>query len=117
MAASLLILLWVHHETGYDRFHRQIDRLHLVGSWMQYGTRRGFSEGAPPALIPALAAECPEVVRAARWHRGDRWAIQSGEATSKEQVRLVDPAFLAMFSFPLVQGDAAQPSPIRSRSS
>ncbi len=106
MAVSLLILLWVHQETSYDRFHRRIDRLHLVGSSMQYGQRHGFSDGAPPALAPALAAECPEVARAARWHRGDRWTIQSVERISKEQIRLVDPAFLAMFSFGLVQGDA-----------
>jgi putative ABC transport system permease protein len=107
MAAGLLILLWIRAECGYDRFHRAIDRIYLVPSWMQYGARRGFSDGAPPALAPALAAECPEVARAVRWHRGDRWVVQSEKIATKEQVRLVDPAFFEMFSFGLLQGNAA----------
>jgi len=108
LAAGLLILLWVHHEWSYDRFHRSNERIYLVPSWMQYGARRGFSDGAPPALGPALAAECSEVARAVRWHRGDRWVIESGALTSREQVRLVDPAFFQMFSFELLQGDATR---------
>ncbi len=106
LAASLLILLWVRHECSYDRFHRSNGRIFIVPSWMQYGARRGFSDGAPPALAPALAVECPEVARAVRWQRGDRWVIESGALTSREQVRLVDPAFFQMFSFELLQGDA-----------
>jgi len=67
MAAAILILLWVHDELAFDRFHAKADRLYRavteqrgIGAFDLYAV-------TPRAMGRTLKDEVPEVARASRF--------------------------------------------------
>jgi len=106
MACCLMIALWVADELSFDRFHKGAADLYRVEEDQSYSGRIYHVTVTPYPLAPALKAEVPEVVEATRvvWFNGQ--LFRSGEkAFFEDSVRAVDPSFLTIFSFPLVQGD------------
>jgi putative ABC transport system permease protein len=104
MACALLIVFWVRDELSYDRFNANLDRLYPETCAPEIYT--GFSSPAP--FAPAVAAEVPEVAAAARVARNPRLVFRHGDRASYESGGIsTDAALFAMFSFPLVKGDAA----------
>ncbi len=62
MSGFMLILLFIHHELSYDRYHTNADRIYRVTLQNDAKT--------PPTLSPALRKEFPEVedyVRLLAW--------------------------------------------------
>ncbi|MBN1939492.1 MAG: ABC transporter permease [Candidatus Aminicenantes bacterium] len=113
MAAAILILLWVHDELGFDRFHAKADRLYRavteqrdIGAFDHYAV-------TPRAMGQTLKDEVPEVVRASRFMGAGIRLDHDGLAVA-ESGAFVDPDFLQMFSFPLLQGnpDSALEEPL-----
>jgi putative ABC transport system permease protein len=108
IACSLLIVLWVRNESGYDRFHRHgrdIYRVIALG-----GQGNDFSSPAP--FAPAVEAEVPEVAAAVRIGMLPRVVFQYEDRAFYEDGGIVaDPALLRVFSFPLLRGDGAFPAP------
>jgi putative ABC transport system permease protein len=118
LACCLLIFQYVAFEYSFDRFHAHEADLYRVNTVM---TRQGEepSEDGPEAgaftphgMAPALAEAVPELRHVARAHPEYGAAVVSTPAHpervfQEEEVFYVDPAFLEMFTFPLVQGDAA----------
>jgi ABC-type antimicrobial peptide transport system permease subunit len=106
MACTILILLWIQDEISFDKFHDHARSLYLVATQTQQGDEISVEPGSPPALAPALKAEYPEVVNASRLQAGAFSAVLKYEnKIFSENIRLTDPAFLEMFSFPLIEGD------------
>jgi predicted permease len=104
IACCILILLWVRDELGYDGFHENGNRIYRIVS-------RGHSAGVseyyavtPLPLGPALQLEYPEVEMATR-HNGMQVRFRLGSETQDENGTLVDPDFVRMFSFELLEGD------------
>ncbi len=106
LATCILILLWVQDELSYDRFHTHLDRLYGVVCYDRpIGPNEKFSVTSPP-FAPALEQNLPEVLRATRYEELSDQLIKQGEKKFMEKsVSFADPAFLEMFSFPLVKGD------------
>jgi putative ABC transport system permease protein len=105
MAVGFLILLWVHYESSYDRFHRSADSIYRVichiKSW-------GSVPWTPNALFFAVKENFPEVRAVSRVvkYRTDATRLESPALIDyKSWYVFVDPAFLSMFDFPLVKGD------------
>jgi putative ABC transport system permease protein len=103
----LLLGLFVRHETSYDRFHADADRLHRVlttqpdpGGEPVTTARGAFRLG--PALDTSFAA----VDGAVRVATGSV-EIDADGATWEGEVLFADRAFFDVFSFPLVAGGAA----------
>jgi putative ABC transport system permease protein len=99
------MLLWVHDELNYDRFHERAEHLSRVER--DYGDARSIY-ATPSPLGPAFEAQLPEVARAARFTRygsgltlrfGDRLFYETGYAAA-------DPALFDLFSFPFTRGSA-----------
>lgn len=110
LACAMLILLYVHHELRYDRFHEKGHDIYRVitDSRADAGQPSVFSSTTSGALAPALKQEFPEVAEACRvWPYGRRGALVSSEDIHIQETRLlfVDSGFLKMFSFPLLEGD------------
>lgn len=106
LACVLMILLWVQDEYRYDRFHEHAEEI--------YRLERDFGRVAStPAVAapvgPAIAEQVPEVQAFTRYTRLRRVSLlRRGERTFyEESLAAVDPNFLSMFTFPLLQGDAA----------
>jgi ABC-type antimicrobial peptide transport system permease subunit len=107
MAVSILILLWVHDELSFDRFHKNIETLHLVGLSQDYSTGQIRVPMSPAPLAPALKKEFPEIVDAARIQMcGDVQLKYEEKGFMESGGCYADPSFLEMFTFPLMKGDA-----------
>jgi len=106
LATCILILLWVQDEVSYDRFHTNLDSLYRVVCYDRIvGTSEKFSVTAPP-FAPALEQNFPEILRTARYDELRKQLVKVGEKKFLEgSVSFADPAFLEMFSFPLIKGD------------
>ena len=121
IAAFILIVLYCRFERSYDDFHRHGDRIYRVQNDRIYSLRHDRSAGCPPGLGPALKEEFPEIADFARLHSlggasniVSRTAGSGGSLTPSDpavafyesRVFFADPAFLRIFSFPLIRGNA-----------
>jgi len=105
MAVGLLILVWVHYEFSYDRFHRSASSTYRVLCYLKSWKRPAIF--TPNALFFAVKEGFPEVRSASRaiYAQAGRRFESPGVIDYKSSTLSVDPAFLAMFDFPLVKGD------------
>jgi putative ABC transport system permease protein len=106
MACCVLILVWVEDEVGTNRFHEKTDSLYIVRTIQHYGSETVTGTGSVPALGPALVAEFPEALNAARVLSGQaRYLIENGAKQFREPIQMADPQIFEIFSFPLASGD------------
>ena len=114
LGCGLLVSQFVWHELSFDGFHEKGDRVHLV---YQHDRRGADTPIAYLSMLSddkreALATNYPEIVSTAKvtWIQPQ---VGLGEQLFEQKGVAVDPSFLEMFSFPLLQGDvgAALASP------
>ncbi|UCC43736.1 MAG: ABC transporter permease [Candidatus Zixiibacteriota bacterium] len=99
LACSIMISIWVSGELSYDSFHTSAPYIYQV---YHDSSRQG-----PTALAPFLKESYPEIENTARVHPR-WWQIGHQDESCNARVHCVDPSFLSMFSFDLLQGDAAR---------
>lgn len=106
MAGAILLLLNIRHGLSFDQFYENKDYLYTV---YNQGTINGqlqcWNATAPP-LAPVLKNEFPEIKNIAR-AMGSARLLRYADKKINAQGNFVDPAFLSMFGFPLIQGNAA----------
>jgi len=100
MASCILIFLWIQDELSYDRFHDHSDRLFRVVSSLE----GEWTSTSPWAINDVLKRDFPEILRSTRF-RTFHFLTRHKENSYYEDLGFVDPDFLDMFSFPLLQGD------------
>ena len=106
MASCIIILLWVQDEISFDRFHEKYSNLFSVVVVDKSADTERVQWTTPGPLAPALKKQFPEVFLATRMNKFEEVLIQSEDKSFIEtQFYYVDPDFLAMFTFPLVEGD------------
>ncbi len=107
LAASLLVGLYVVHESGYDRFHQKADRIHRVYADITDDTGNWRGAWTPPPLAEALHQDFPEVEAAARYDPwlGDTLVTARGKSFLEKYIQLADAPFFTIFSFPFIYGD------------
>ncbi|MFO7981622.1 MAG: ABC transporter permease [Candidatus Aminicenantes bacterium] len=105
MACCILILFWVQDELATNTFHKKSDSLYLVRNIQHYGSETSREMGSVPAIGPALKAEYPEIINAARFSNGQgEFLFTSGSTKFKELVQKADPEIFQIFTFPLIKG-------------
>ncbi|GAB3729868.1 ABC transporter permease [Spirosoma lituiforme] len=101
----VLLFLTATFELSYDAFHADADRIFRLNFLVS--ERDGSPEKStimPYPISPALKAEFPEIEGISRFF--DRSAsVRRGNQTFGKDVRMVDPDFLQMFTFPLQKGN------------
>ncbi len=111
MACCVLIILWVKDEMSTDRYHAKLDSLYLIRTIQHYGSEVSRGNGSVPALAPALKAEFPEVLNAARISNGQsEHLLEYGDKQFKERIQLADPEIFQLFTFPFVRGNPQEAS-------
>ncbi|HVX26723.1 MAG TPA: ABC transporter permease [Parafilimonas sp.] len=108
MAGALLILLWLQNEISFDKFHTNKNNLYEV-----YGLSNN-ANGHPNAinstsqpLGPALKQNYAEIDAFTRVWNLNNWLLSANDKSLiSPKGYIVDSAFLRMFSFPLVEGNA-----------
>jgi ABC-type antimicrobial peptide transport system permease subunit len=108
MACCILIILWVKDEMATDKYHAKLESLYLVRTIQHYGSEVTRGAGSVPALAPALKAEYPEVINAARFANGQgEVLLEYGDKQFKELIQLADPEIFELFTFPFIRGNQA----------
>lgn len=105
MACCLIILIWVLDELSYDRFHENANHIYRVEQDQHYSGRTFHVNVTPYPMAEGCTAEIPDVVDATPFPFAGTLLLRHGEKAFFEQgVFAVKPAFLRMFSFPLIKG-------------
>ncbi len=107
MACCILILLWVKDEMSYDRFHENADVIYRVTEHQYNSSGDYFPVAVTPwPLAGALKNDFPEIVESARSRiLSGRLISYGGKKFYEQDFVAVDPSFLKIFSFALVEGD------------
>lgn len=108
LACAILIFLWVHDETGYDRFHAHADVLYRLNWVVKMDGNEGTGPGTPPPLAATLMENLPEVKAATRLRPMQNAIVRCGDQFFDEDgVMAADSNFFDLFSFALLSGDAS----------
>jgi len=108
MTSAFLILVWVRHEVSYDRFHANAPDIYRV---VVEDHRQEGVEVHPWLPFPTgrvLADRFPEILASTRTASDDFMVRYKERSHSERSFLFVDPAFFAIFSFPLVRGTPAE---------
>ncbi len=103
MTCSILILLWVHNELSYDKFHKDADSIYRI----TVDAGGGFKAAVNPAgMPPGLKDEMPEIKSYLRLTKPENVLVEIGERSFEEpRTFFIDSNFLQFFSFELLKGD------------
>ncbi|HAK80778.1 MAG TPA: ABC transporter permease [Runella sp.] len=108
MTCCLLILQYVNFERGYDKFHKDGDRVARlrIDSYKE-GKLLWKSATVYPAFGPTMKRDFPEIESFCRLH--DAEALLTNEARNvkfnEKKGYFADPAILDVFTIPLVKGN------------
>lgn len=107
VTASLLIILWVTDELGYDRFHNDFERMYQVGLHGKISGQDIRVSNTCPPMAQALVSEIPEVESASRLvpYYGSPAIKFEDRVFAQEGVFYVDSNFFQFFTFKLMKGD------------
>ncbi|RYY06329.1 MAG: ABC transporter permease, partial [Sphingobacteriaceae bacterium] len=104
MASAILILLWIQNEVSHDRFHEKKDRLYVANNRDKFeGEMHSWSQ-TPKILAKTVKLEYPDVEDAVRV-TDQIFLFSVGEKHLNINGAIVDPGFLNIFSFPLLNGN------------
>lgn len=107
MAACLLIAFYIRQELGYDRFHRDADRIVRVTIDAVLGGNPINAPRSPAPLAAHLASSYPEVRASARIVQWDSLPVRLGDRElGPAEMAFADPALFDVFTFPLALGEA-----------
>jgi len=111
MSAFLIILMLVHDELSYDRFHENTDRLYRITFDAQLPDRELRTARSSGPVAPTLRAELPEIEAAT--HFRSRNGKPTGNVTvryentlfTESRVFFTDSSFFNVFSIDVLEGD------------
>ncbi|MGN6530352.1 MAG: ABC transporter permease, partial [Ginsengibacter sp.] len=105
MASAILIFLWIQNEISSDRFHTNISKLYEVWGNDVYNGEVKSGKATPEIMAPVLKNDVPEIDKVSRISWGEDYLFTVGDKSLKAHGNIVDPDFLSMFSFPIVEGN------------
>ncbi|HZY81333.1 MAG TPA: ABC transporter permease [Cyclobacteriaceae bacterium] len=109
LTAGILIMMFVVDEFSFDKFHSKRDRIYRVVSEFytnDSGAENAMETNAWP-IGDILRREFPEVEAATYITNGSRFLIKQDDKRIRQNIQIVTPEFLQIFSFPLLKGNAA----------
>ncbi len=108
ISSCLLIILYVNFELGFDKFHeneRNIYRVVMKQPGNQVvGSSSDWWIVSPYILKPTWENELPEIERVSRTTERN-FSFKHNDQYSDEDILVVDPEFLDVFTFPLRSGN------------
>jgi len=107
LACSILIILYVLNELGYDRFHKNSDNIYRVSTALTMGSNvLDFAIIMGP-VGPAMLEDYPEVVDMVRLFKEMKRRFMKYEDNGyyEDDIFFADPSFFDIFSFRLLKGN------------
>jgi putative ABC transport system permease protein len=106
MACCILIIAYVFHELGYDKFHERADRIYRLRSELKIS---GEFLDIPKSSLPMaeyLVRNYPEVIEAVRFRSIGRVPVRYRDSSFYEdRLFFSDHSVFDIFTFPMVKGD------------
>ncbi len=108
-ACSLLIIIYINFETGYDNYHRNVDRIYRVGIDIDTPDfKRTFSRISFP-LGPYLKENFPQVEASGRlWQRSNVLVQYEGKSFYEDRFYYADKDIFSIFSFSFIYGNTTE---------
>jgi putative ABC transport system permease protein len=106
IASCLLIGLYIYEELRYDRFHENSDQVYRVINTLSNDNQTEKYAFTPKPLAPFLKQKFPEVQKAVRLQK-ENGVVRIDNQLFEQKFLVAEEGFLKMFSFPLLQGNAA----------
>lgn len=107
LTCALLIFLWVNDERAKNKFHENDARLFQVMEHQRYSDQILTTESTPGPLAEDLQREFPEIEMAVCTMWMNSHDLTVGDKTIKGRGFPVGRDYFQMFSYPIVQGNAA----------
>lgn len=107
VACSLIIALFVIHETSYDGFHKNADNIYRLNRDIKAGENFYHFAISPAPVASFLKEEIPEVTQAVRLRTTGSFLVKRPEMNqSFKETKLIysDSGFFDLFSFQLLEG-------------
>jgi ABC-type antimicrobial peptide transport system permease subunit len=108
MAVALIIGLWVQYHLSFDRFLPGYGQAYRA---MVRSSPNGETEAGGATCLPladAIKRDVPEVKYVARADWGGQHSLMTGDQKLYSQGLFADEAFLKIFRYPLLEGNAAE---------
>lgn len=105
LAVTALILLWVNYEIGFNQFHEKKDRIYQVYNKYKVDGEIWTWNSTPKVMASVIKKDYPEVEAVTRYFYENTFLFSQGDKNIKSTGTIVDPSFLKIFSFPLVEGN------------
>ncbi len=110
LSASIFIFLWVYDEFSYDKFHSNSNRIFKVFINNKYPDGKIETYPATPAkLKDVIKNEIPEVEIAAQYSMETELLVKHETNAFNENGIYADSTLFKILSFPIVNGNAAEP--------
>lgn len=106
IAACILIAVYVKHETSYDNYHQDSDRVYRIASHLKFGNNEFRFPASPAPMAETLKNDYPEVIESARL-RGDFQALveRDNQFFNQEHITYADQNIFNILTFDLLHGD------------
>ncbi|SFT88329.1 ABC-type transport system, involved in lipoprotein release, permease component [Algoriphagus locisalis] len=106
MASAILILLWIQNEVSMDREHSKSDRIYRMYNRDTFSGELWAWGTTPKIMGPTLEKDYPEVEQAVRINHAN-FLFTVGDKKMNESGSFIDPDFLDVFDFPMLQGNSS----------
>ena len=112
IASSLLIGLYILHETDYDNFHPDVENTYRVNMTSIWNPEGGVMGSSVIPLAESLSSEFPSITSTLRINTPGtqqvnlETALGGIRAYNEDNVLAVDSTFFDFFGVPLIEGDA-----------
>lgn len=113
IACALLIVMFIQNELGYDRFHKDANRIYQVTIDGNFNGQEFFGGNVGAPVGSALARNFPEIETYARLYKPNDVVVRyesngtAGKFFTEKSLFAVDSNFLQLFDFKFLQGNAA----------
>ena len=106
IATAFFILIYIQDELGYDRYHKNRDRIYRLEAEFTVNNNQNAYATAPPPLGPALKSEIPEIEEFVRFAPIGSMAYRYKESQFIEtNFYLADSSVFDVFTHPFIAGN------------
>ena len=106
MTVCIIIIQYVSYENSYDKFHDNYENIYRVQfNIYKHGELVVECAAAVPAVGPAMKDNFPEVLEYCRAFPSSGIMTYGEKSFREEDIQIVNPAFVSLLSFPLINGD------------
>jgi putative ABC transport system permease protein len=113
LAVCMLIMLYVGHESNYDRFHEHADKTFWIQGKIKMGSDSAFIGSMSYATAPLVKQDEPAVESFLRYRQQSSSTVIQNPAMpslkfTEDKFLFADSNFFSFFSFPLSTGNRQQ---------